>query len=315
MSWNTRPIKGLALLFLVGCTSALTIGVPTHRQDILEPPAVVGIKPDDPYFAAQTYIKNCKIDQAWQLTSGSKSIRVGIIDDAVDYTHPDLNIVELTGSLTYSKNHGTPIAGIISAKRNNGRGIAGITNSTTISFPEMRTDGYSAAEVSQGLKQAVQAKCNVVNCSFGTEIMSTDFYQNFRQANMLNTVIVASAMNDGSILPYYPASFPGVISVGSISDTNRVSIFSNRWIGVSLYAPGEDLYSTWNYGNYGHNSGTSFSTPIVTGVVSLMLSVNPSLTPAEVKDILIRTAETRYSTYRKLDAYSAVYNAKHWKRK
>lgn len=104
--------------------------------------------------------------------------------------------------------------------------------------------------------------------------------------------IVCAAGNDSSSQIIYPASHEFTIAVGSIDSANFKAPSSNYGSGLDLVAPGVNIYgtaiSTDNY--YTSGSGTSFATPHVSGVVALMLSINPNLTPDEIRSILNNTA-------------------------
>jgi thermitase len=113
--------------------------------------------------------------------------------------------------------------------------------------------------------------------------------------------IVACMMNQNNDVSYYPAAYPGVIAVGSTNpdDKRSVPFFwsetsgSNYGQHISVSAPGNYIYSISNVAsNYGYYwGGTSMATPHVTGVASLMLSLNPSLSPADIKQMIEMSAE------------------------
>jgi len=115
----------------------------------------------------------------------------------------------------------------------------------------------------------------------------------------MGVVFVCAAGNEGYLgfrTINSPATASNSIAVGALSFMSyNVSWFSSRGpagkstIKPDLVAPGEQIYSTVN-GGYGYMSGTSMATPHVSGVVALMLQVNSSLTPSDVKRILEETA-------------------------
>src|SRR5262245_45394732 len=182
----------------------------------------------------------------------------------------------------------------------------------------------------------------VVNCSFSADTL----YDPNDPVNVATKMltdrgvsVVFSAGNNGpgmdTLNPY--AMAPWVISVGATDERGRLADFSSRgsWTklsGPSLVAPGVnvvslrasgvDLNGLLNLGlggdlsrlsaqdvlNYTVGSGTSFSTPQVTGAIALMLDVNPSLTPAQIKDILQRTA-TPMPPYNRYEVGAGMLNA------
>lgn len=110
--------------------------------------------------------------------------------------------------------------------------------------------------------------------------------------------IVCSSGNQYSQHINYPASHEHTIAVGSIDIYNNKAASSNYGEGLDLVAPGESIKSTYLNNSYHTGSGTSFAAPHVSGVIALMLSVNPYLTPSGIKNILINsTIKIKYGTY------------------
>ena len=110
-------------------------------------------------------------------------------------------------------------------------------------------------------------------------------------------VVVAAGNENRDAKDYTPAGCDGVITVAATDRNGSRARFSNFGAAVEISAPGVNVLSTWNTGTttpgaatYAWMSGTSMAAPHVSGVVSLMLSRNPSLTPAQVLAILQQTA-------------------------
>ena len=129
------------------------------------------------------------------------------------------------------------------------------------------------------------------------------------------TVIAASGNSNTSVA--YPANNSNVISVGATDQNDYKAPFSNYGSNLTIAAPGVGIYSTQLNNTYNSSDGTSFASPIVSGVVALMLSINPSMTPAQIKDALITTADkvggynyingrSNELGYGRLNAYAAV---------
>jgi hypothetical protein len=100
-------------------------------------------------------------------------------------------------------------------------------------------------------------------------------------------IVVAAAGNKAvSAANNYPGSCAGVISVGASNKDNNIASFSNYGQGVSVFAPGRSVYTL--AGGYGAVpvSGTSYSAPIITGIISLMEAYRPSLTIEDAKRAL-----------------------------
>jgi subtilisin family serine protease len=108
----------------------------------------------------------------------------------------------------------------------------------------------------------------------------------------ITTVVAAGNANADACL-YSPAREPSAITVAASTVANAKASFSNFGRCVDLFAPGENILSSVNAVDaYAAWSGTSMATPHVTGVVALMLSAKPCLTPATVASILLSTANS-----------------------
>jgi len=89
----------------------------------------------------------------------------------------------------------------------------------------------------------------------------------------------------------YPAGFDNVIAVGAIDITGSRAGFSNYGAHIDVVAPGQDIYSCYNNGDYGYQTGTSMATPFVAGLCALLLSRNGELTNVEIMRIVGETAD------------------------
>jgi len=127
------------------------------------------------------------------------------------------------------------------------------------------------------LYYAVQHGANVVNMSFDLSASSPALKQAVVYANKAGVVLVAAAGNEGTSAPVYPAALNSyVVGIASTTNWDSRSSFSNYGSqDVWIAAPGENIVSTFPGGTYGSASGTSFSSPIVAGTVSLILSAKP----------------------------------------
>jgi len=142
----------------------------------------------------------------------------------------------------------------------------------------------------------------VINLSLGGEAVSIAVAEAVQAALDAGVVIVASAGNTPDSVESYPAAYPGAIAVSAVAPDLHRSSFSKFGDWISVSAPGGDrdrglpgILSTFIdevtlQPTYAERSGTSMASPHVAGVAALVLSVNPDLTPAQVKQLLEATA-------------------------
>ncbi len=253
-----------------------------------------------------------KIDaqQAWDISTGSTSIKVAVVDDAVQTAHPDLAGNMLAGrdvadgdndpnppNTNYS--HGTHVAGIVSGATNNGTGVASIGFNTKI-VPVKSTNNVNT--ISHGYEGVAWARTNgahVINMSWGGSGSSSTGQNVINAAYNAGITLVAAAGNDNVSTIFYPAGYTNVIAVGSTglssnnvsTATDAKSTFSNygSWINVS--APGTNIRSTVPNNSYAIYDGTSMASPLVAGLCGLILSVNPNFTPTQVRNCILSTAD------------------------
>ncbi|NEW07593.1 S8 family peptidase [Paenibacillus sp. SYP-B3998] len=255
---------------------------------------------------AGTHIIPWGVDQigapeAWSKATGLR-VRIGVIDTGIDYNHPDLRNSISRGinllnpsMLPFDDNgHGTHIAGTIAAAGRH-TGIVGVAPKSII-CPVKAFDYNGSAYVSDiiaGIDWCVQNDLDVINMSFGMKTYNRSLEHAVMNAYYKGKIIVASSGNDGKRKTVdYPARFPQVVSVGATTRLGKIALFSNRGKQIDVYAPGERIYSSWLNGKYNELSGTSMATAHVSGVIALMLSIKPSLSPTQIKNIVRRCASS-----------------------
>jgi subtilisin family serine protease len=120
---------------------------------------------------------------------------------------------------------------------------------------------------------------------------------------------VASSGNDGLKTLVYPASYGGVQGVGSSTNTDLRSTFSNYGSGVVTFAaPGEGVITTYPGGNYAAGWGTSFSTPLFAGAAALVLQARPTSKPGDITNALSKTKQISDMGYGRIDLYQSLMN-------
>lgn len=275
------------------------------------------------YYYFQWAPQHIHANAAWEITTGSPSVKVAILDeDGFELNHPDINYgndnysnISVSEGVDYvndtdhtpTGHHGTMVAGIIAAKTNNSIGIAGIAggnHSAGVKIIPYRVGG--SLNAISAIYDAIPKGVKVINISFDTS-SSKNFNQAIAYAYNCGVTIVCATGNGYSSQLYYPASHENTIAVGSINIYDYRDSASNYGNGLDLVAPGEDIISTSieseNY--YYQRSGNSLSAPQVSGVAALMLSVDSTLTPSAIRSILNYTAT-------KINPSTYTYNSFGW---
>ncbi|HEV3121971.1 MAG TPA: S8 family serine peptidase, partial [Isosphaeraceae bacterium] len=222
----------------------------------------------------------------------------------IDLTHPDLagrlwtnpadgthgwNFINNTPNVQDDNGHGTHVSGILGAAGNNGIGSAGVNwQAQIMPLKFIGSDGNGSTDAAvTAIYWAVQHGARVINASWDGSAYSQSLYDAISYANTHGAVVVAAAGNEtanNDVVATYPASIrlPNMISVAAVDSSGNLAYFSNYGANtVDLAAPGVNIWSTVP-GSYGVLSGTSMAAPFVTGVVSLVIGQNPSLSAAQV---------------------------------
>jgi len=234
--------------------------------------------PDDPGFVNQWNMVTVQAPQAWEVTTGSSSIIIAILDTGVDLDHPDL-ANKIVGNINFSANataddvfgHGTHVAGIAAAITNNGIGVAGLGYSSSImNIKVLGDDGMGYwSWIAQGIIWAADNGANVINLSLGDSSTSSTVEDAINYAWNMGVVVIAAAGNNGNSNPFYPAYYSNCIAVAATDANDVLSPWSNRGDWVDVAAPGVSIYSTLKDSGYGYKGGTSMASPHVAGLVAL----------------------------------------------
>jgi subtilisin family serine protease len=288
------------------------------------------IKINDPYFSLQWFLNDTpfsiKAQNVWDKYTG-RGVKVGVLDDGFDYTHPDFTNSYRT-DLDYdfvdkdydakdrlsTDRHGTAVMSIIGADANNGIGFAGVAHGADLIGYRMGFGTGSLTQIAQAMNLAAN-NVDILNSSWGfTTALSDNFFnpafrgienaminlaENGRDG--LGTIQVFAAGNgreEGSSPNYHNLSnSPFAIAVGGIDYDGTYSYFSEAGANILISAPatyvpsadktGSGGYSTADYIYFG---GTSAAAPIVSGVIALMLEANPNLGYRDIQAILAYSA-------------------------
>jgi serine protease AprX len=267
-------------------------------------------------------VPTISVPPVWMAGFKGTGVKVAVIDTGVDATHPDLagRVIAAKSFVddnTIDENgHGTHVAGIVAGNGAKSKGkYVGVAPEALI-FAAKVLDGNgsgSTSGVMAGIEWAIlEQKVQVINLSLGgsgsgdgKDALSVLCDEAVTQAGV---VICAAAGNagPGERTIGSPGCAREVITVGAVDDNGKLATFSSRgptadgrskpdivFPGVSITAAqgvGTQLGPVTEAG-YITINGTSMATPHATGVVALMLQANPKLTPAQVKAILLATAD------------------------
>jgi subtilisin len=267
-----------------------------------------------------------KAPETWAKGYTGKGVVVAVVDAGVDRNHDDLKDNIWTNSKEIADNgkdddgngyvddvygwnfdgndnntldvagHGTHVSGTIAGENNN-FGVTGIAYDAKIMPVKVLNDSGSGSyeAIAQGIRYATDNGANVINLSLGGSYPDSGLESALKYASSKGAIVVMAAGNDGGLEPGYPARYADEtgIAVGAVDKENNLASFSNL-AGFNpltyVTAPGVDVYSTLPGNKYAFYSGTSMATPHVAGVVALMLSANPNLTDAQVRQILEDTS-------------------------
>lgn len=183
--------------------------------------------------------------------------------------------------------HGTHVAGCASAVTNNSKGIASPGFKSKILPIKCSADNPNLSGILKGYEAilyAARTGADVINCSWGGPGASPSEQDIINTAVELGAVVVVAAGNDGSFIdltPQYPANYDNVVNVGASGPNDAVAGFTNYGNSVTVYAPGSQILSTMPNNMYSRQDGTSFSSPIVSGIVALLKSIHPDWTPMQ----------------------------------
>ncbi len=273
-------------------------------------------------------LKRVGAEDAWTKSTGSGAI-VAVIDTGVDPHHEDIagqviqgyDFVNSDNNAMDDHGHGTHVAGTIAAIANNGIGIAGVAPGAQIMPIKVLSSAGSGSfyNIALAIRYAADNGAHVINMSLGGRVSRSDvpsYYQDaIKHAYDKGVTIVVAAGND-SIDPIYfsPANDPRVITVSAADHSDNLAGFSNRGDIISISAPGGGygaprersqytvlslLSSQAGYkgseyqvgDNYLRLAGTSMAAPHVAAVAALVVSENPSFTPAQVQQALYQGAD------------------------
>ncbi len=278
-----------------------------------------------------TFDADIDAPEGWDITTGSDTIIVGVLDSGIpmqngELSHPDLDdttryllgidVVNNDMEPLDDNGHGTHVSGTIAAESNNGHGVAGVAwNVKVMAIKVFSASGSGSHEYFRdGCVYGVDNGCKVLNYSGGgSEGATKEHGVAYADSNGVVLCAAAGNNNQGSVSwpGAYSLQYSNTICVSSTDHNDASSPFSSIGPSVTVAAPGghgspydaDDIQSTFpnypcylttNYGlpeDYSPLAGTSMATPHVAGFAALILSMNPELTPDSVRQIMMNTAD------------------------
>ena len=252
----------------------------------------------DPALAAKLQQSNTSILDAQNVlllnsyTAILAQSNTSILDQSntsiLDSTYPDFG-------------HGTMVAGIVHL-------IA--PTAKIMPLKAFRADGTSnLSDIVRAIYFAADHGVNVLSMSFSMQQSSPGLQAAIQYALGKNVTLIAASGNDGLKTLVFPASYNGVEGIGSTSNLDVRSTFSNYGSGVTLFAaPGEGVITTFPGGGYAAAWGTSFSTPMVAGAASLVIQARPASKPGDVINALSKAKQISDMGFGRIDLYQALTN-------
>ncbi|MBC7363578.1 MAG: peptidase S8 [Candidatus Aminicenantes bacterium] len=281
-----------------------------HQYALYNPGGVLQI-PGSPSGTSRADIK---ATSAWDYAKGSENLLVAVLDTGVDYNHPDLKNKVVSHGKDFVNSdddayddhwHGTHVSGIVAAETNNAEGIAGVAWYCKI-LPGKIISAAGEGDYDWLIEALIWAadfeqngkKVGVINMSIGGDQPSLALEEALEYCFNKGIVLVASTGNDGGPVLYPAAYDQYCLAVGASDYNDLIADFSNYGPEVDVVAPGVWILSTFpmaltepGYLPYAYASGTSMSAPHVAGLVALIKSKKPWLSPAEIMKIIKYTAD------------------------
>ena len=266
----------------------------------------------DPIRDQEYWLDDYGIREAWNTTRG-EGITIAVIDTGIDSS-----VAELSGAVTGGADfsglgaangqepvgstgnwHGTMVASLAAGRGTGGdSGVIGSAPganilSLSIGFGEGTTS--SSDQIANAVRWAVDNGADIINMSLTNNTIDwpESWDDAFLYAMENDVVVVAAAGNRGSGTTQVsaPATMPGVLTVAGVDRNGNASFnSSSQGITIGVAAPSEDLVGVAPGGNYRIWQGTSGATPIVSGVVALVMAAHPELDAANVINRIVTTA-------------------------
>ena len=233
------------------------------------------LTPNDPLYLTQWHYPQINLPQAWDITTGSSSVIVAVIDTGILGGHPDLLGQTVAGydfisdianandgngidnnpqdpgdsGVGASSFHGTHVAGTVAAASNNATGVTGACwDCRIMPLRALGLFGGSSYDIRQAIRYAAGLPndsgtlptntADIINLSLGGEGFSQADQNLLDQVRAAGIIVVAAAGNNASNVPFYPASYNNVVSVSAVDINRQPASYSNFGPAIDVAAPG-----------------------------------------------------------------------------
>lgn len=281
-----------------------------------------GNSPNDQPADYGWHLRAIHAQQAWSVTKGSPSVKVAVVDDGIQASHPMFagriteayNVYTQNNHLSLGEGHGTHTAALAAGSQTNlAKGASGVAPMCKI-MPVQVFDNKQCplSALIAGIMYAIHHDADVINVSIGPSFPGLSQLPEEQQAKLLgqfqnmealwervcqiadkkHTLIVFAAGND-HILALIPPENRNVMSlaVGAVDKQIQPSDFTNYGGYCDVSAPGTNILSAFPQSTLRSLDGTSMAAPIVTGTLALMKSIKKDITLAQARNVLQRTGQ------------------------
>jgi subtilisin family serine protease len=244
--------------------------------------------------------------EGWDIARGSDQIVVAILDSGIDSDHFEFagrivagwDFVNGDADPEDDHSHGTMVAGLLAANADNDFAVAGVDHFCDIMPVKVLNANNQGltSDLIDGLGFASTNGADVISMSLINYPGSPSLLTALSAAGAQGSILVACAGNGGigDADTSFPGAAPTTISIGATDHDDHRASFSGTGNALDFVAPGSNVRTViWNEPNDGATlfSGCSAATPLAAGIVSVLLSVEPTLTQAEIETILQDSAE------------------------
>ena len=250
--------------------------------------------PSDPLFGEQWQHDTIQSRKAWDLGMGSHAVVTAIVDLAFNLDHPDLaenamngwDVVNDIQIISGDDWHSSMSAGMASGVLNNGVGIAGAGNCLLMPVNNAYADETTSyVMIDSAVRWATDHGARVVNVSWEGADSETINEAGHYLREQNDGILVMAGVNGSGFLDYTNQPYIVAVSMTDLTDALR----SKYGDHIDFSAPGSNVKST-SASAYDVGSGTSFSAPLVSGILATLFSIDPTLTAEQALSILRQAA-------------------------